>query len=237
MGYNDSDKGALAKLLLNQKIHSNDSEDMDKHPYYAKYEQISHRANEKLNEDLNYENLIAGQEDPKITEECLEKAINSAIQNGLPVHLHETLRNLVKRFRDIFRTKLGSDEPAKFDPLVIKLVKDSKPVRVKMLCEFGCLPRILANANIQRITRIMQYNNTRWSVYPTRVLQGLTNAASYFQSSISGMYADSELQNSIIQWIDDILIHSSSAENNISALETQISSQGVRMDPRCLDAL
>ena len=62
----------------------------------------------------------------------LDAMITSATDNGFPSHLLQNLRDLLDTYRDIFRTKMGSDPPASVPPMTMQMRRDAKPVRVKV---------------------------------------------------------------------------------------------------------
>ncbi len=76
--------------------------------------------------------LQPGDEDPTVTDACLKHVVTDAVEHGLPEELLGELKDLLREFRNIFRTKLGCDEPARLLPLVVRLKPDTKPIRAKV---------------------------------------------------------------------------------------------------------
>ena len=72
-------------------------------------------------------------DDPKqLLYQSLDIAVLSAMENGLSKDGAKQLEKLIKvDFKDIFRIRLGSSEPAKVRPTEMKLKPGSRPVRVK----------------------------------------------------------------------------------------------------------
>ena len=62
----------------------------------------------------------------------LERMLEESIANGLPEHLHARMRNMLYKYREVFRLKLGSDAPVKVPPMRIKLKEGAESVRVKV---------------------------------------------------------------------------------------------------------
>ncbi len=54
-----------------------------------------------------------------------------AKDNGMSNEGHQRLTNLVEGYKDIFRIRLGNDEPARVEPMKVQLENNSRPVIAK----------------------------------------------------------------------------------------------------------
>ena len=68
---------------------------------------------------------------PKKTDDMLDASIEQAVRDGFPLEYKKDLQSLVREYRDIFRSQLGSDPPAKIPPMKISLKPGAKPYRAK----------------------------------------------------------------------------------------------------------
>ena len=75
---------------------------------------------------------LYGSEDPNETTRLLGISVDQAVKDGLPKDMESTLGSLVMEFRDIFRSQLGSDPPAKIPPMKIRLKPGTRPFRAKV---------------------------------------------------------------------------------------------------------
>ncbi len=59
---------------------------------------------------------------PEETKKCLKRALQEVLDNGLSKTQYQELTKLVLEYTDIFRTKLGSDPPAKLPPMILVVI-------------------------------------------------------------------------------------------------------------------
>ena len=62
-------------------------------------------------------------------EKDLDAIFNNAVKKGLQKNLHERVKNMLKRYRPIFRSKLSPAQPAKVAPMVIEKKVGVKPFK------------------------------------------------------------------------------------------------------------
>jgi len=119
---------------------------------------------DNMADDENY----GGDENVEETSEAIKEMIQDAIDNGLPHEFHDQFKKIVWHYADIFRTKLGSDPPAKLPPMVIRLKKDSVPVRVKVR-RYPPLQASFLRGKIEELLRlglIRKNNSSEWACAP-----------------------------------------------------------------------
>ena len=114
--------------------------------------------------DQPEEGARASEVDPERQQQQQEQALidmlKRAEKNGAPRHIMSKLTEIVFKYRDVFRTELGQDEPAKVEPMLIEIVDNevmSKMQRarrfsplqmdfiddhVKLLLEMGVIKRV-----------------------------------------------------------------------------------------------
>ncbi|OWZ07165.1 LOW QUALITY PROTEIN: hypothetical protein PHMEG_00020479 [Phytophthora megakarya] len=61
--------------------------------------------------------------------DVLHRLVDEAMEAGFDMHSTDRLRDLVVSYSDVFRLRLGHDEPADVDPLEVRLVPDAQPYR------------------------------------------------------------------------------------------------------------
>jgi hypothetical protein len=71
---------------------------------------------EPPNPDELPEPMNVGDEKPRETDAFLEKALDDAVENGLPPARREAWRDAVWEYRDMFRSSMGGDPPANVEP-------------------------------------------------------------------------------------------------------------------------
>jgi hypothetical protein len=79
---------------------------------------------------IDYHDVDVGQGSPEELADAIEGLITSAEKSGMSRDGVQSLRQLVKECKDVFRLKLGVDPPANVKPLVIKLRDGAEPVRM-----------------------------------------------------------------------------------------------------------
>lgn len=80
-------------------------------------------------QDLN--SHLHGEECPEETNINLQTAIKNAFDNGLPLEYVNKLHKLLSKYRDIFRSRIGSDPPALIPPMKTELIPGIKPYKTK----------------------------------------------------------------------------------------------------------
>ncbi len=93
---------------------------------------------------VSMESMFTGQVDPgddytinlgdhsePEVERAIDNLIDRAVEKGLPVAHKSRLSQIVFKYKDIWRVRLGRDPPAKVTPMHLKFKPDSKPVRCK----------------------------------------------------------------------------------------------------------
>jgi hypothetical protein len=79
---------------------------------------------------IDYHDVDVGKGSPEELADAIEGLIMSAEQAGVSRDGVQSLRQLVRECKDVFRLKLGADPPANVKPLVIKLRDGAEPVRM-----------------------------------------------------------------------------------------------------------
>lgn len=99
----------------------------------------------------------------------ISSAIESMILNAKKEGISDTgarrLTNILEKYRDVFRIKLSSDQPAKVAPLVITLAENSKPYRSPQR-RYGTIQRkfiIQTIRELESVGAIYKNNAARWA--------------------------------------------------------------------------
>lgn len=72
-----------------------------------------------------------GRDDRSDVDALMDNILIEASDNGFSQSLMPTLRRVVADYRDLWRIRLGTDEPARVEPFHLVLKKDSQPIRCK----------------------------------------------------------------------------------------------------------
>jgi len=103
------------------------------------------------------------------TSESIDTAFQSILTNakseGISVSGANRLTTLLKKYRDVFRIKLGVDQPAKVAPLVITRADNSKPYRSPQR-RYAPLQRefiIRTIRELEAVGAIYKNNSARWA--------------------------------------------------------------------------
>lgn len=82
-------------------------------------------------DDILDEDPEVGHDDDDEVNSLIDQIIHEADENGFSQSLMPSLRRVVADYRDLWRLRLGADEPARVEPFRLVLKKDSQPVRCK----------------------------------------------------------------------------------------------------------
>eukprot|EP00171_Calliarthron_tuberculosum_P002686 IDg2686t1 len=131
-----------------------------------------------------------GEDTPEELDEALMKIIADATENGLSEAGVSRLRNLLHKFRKVFRIRLGSlDFVSGYWQL---------PLDPESWGKCGVVTPLGVAAS-------------------TRVLPGLANAVSHFQSNVEPCFA--ELRDNMKAWLDDFSLHATEETTLLDKLE------------------
>lgn len=72
---------------------------------------------------------VMGEAEENEVERTLHVLVEEAVESGLEKTLADELRGLVISYADVFRLRLGRDEPADVEPLDVRLVNGAQPYR------------------------------------------------------------------------------------------------------------
>lgn len=95
---------------------------------------------------------------------CLNRMVNEALQNGMSSKSVGKLRSILKEHKSCFRLKLGSDPPANVRPLNVELKLDIKPIKSPQR-RYGPQQREFIIKTIKELEKIgaVYYNpNAKW---------------------------------------------------------------------------
>lgn len=111
---------------------------------------------------------LCGDECASETDAHLQNALKEAVRNGLPTDHTETLTHLINEYRDIFRSRLGSDPPARVPPMKISLKKGVKPFKAKQRRYSVAQNSFLRDKTNQLLRLGLAYRNpsSRWASAP-----------------------------------------------------------------------
>jgi len=84
---------------------------------------------------------------------ALENKLQEAKENGMSPDGLKKMGNILSDFKEIFRIKLGSDPPARVEPLKIRLKPDHRPVRATQR-RYAPPQRAFISSTIQKLQEI-----------------------------------------------------------------------------------
>ena len=113
-------KTALDALIVSKRQKTNDSQVEHEEP------PPDERENPEDDDDITFEQSSSDE-----IEEGVNNLIKTAQLNGLPYQWVKRLSRLVRKYKDVWRTSLGPDPPAKVTPFVTRLFPNAKPYKCK----------------------------------------------------------------------------------------------------------
>ena len=127
---------------------------------------------------------LYGEECATETDANLAAAVDTAVAEGLPEDDATTLRELLHEYRDIFRSRLGSDPPMKVKPMKIQLRKGAVPFRAKQRRYSPQQAAFLRDKANQLLRLGLVYRNptSRWASAPLIVPK--TNSEEKFRFTV-----------------------------------------------------
>ncbi|POM72870.1 Hypothetical protein PHPALM_10354 [Phytophthora palmivora] len=108
---------------------------------------------------------VLGADDGEEITPLLHTLVDDAIGAGFDATLADDLRELVVSYSDIFRLRLGRDEPADVEPLDVRLVADAQPYRSGVRRYPEAQRQFLRNyvRELEAAGLVERNNNSRWS--------------------------------------------------------------------------
>ncbi|KAE9046006.1 hypothetical protein PR001_g4734 [Phytophthora rubi] len=128
-------------------------------------EQLAGKAGPEEDEDnIEEEDLVGTTSEDEILER-IDLLLADAIKEGFPQEFVQELREAVKTETDIWRTKLGSDPPAKLEPLRVVLVGGSVPYRTKPRQYSAAKTKFLSEygKQLEKFELVFRNNQGRWA--------------------------------------------------------------------------
>lgn len=84
----------------------------------------------KDGDEIDYKDLEVGEQNEEELKAAIHDSINRAAEH-LPAGKKESFNNMVLSYKDIFRIRLGKDDPVKVTPMEIKFEGPENPIKVR----------------------------------------------------------------------------------------------------------
>jgi transposase InsO family protein len=98
-------------------------------------------------------------------EEALQEMLNRARAKGASLHFLLKVKQLVNKYKNLWRTKLGYDEPASVPPLTVELLDETKMPVNHPARKYSPLQRKFLKEHVEELVRLglARVSNSAWS--------------------------------------------------------------------------
>ena len=114
-----------------------------------------------------------GKDAPGEVDKALEERIQESINEGHSTEGQVKLRNIVRKYKNIFRIRLGRAPPAKVAPMKIRLKEGAKPLKIKSR-RYNRKQNAFLNAYVKTLIDqdfVEERTTTTWQSAPLLVLK------------------------------------------------------------------